>query len=90
MVQIRSQKQEEEYTCEAHGVTCIWYANQRNSKRHKDLSSLFAKFYEEFKFVAYGRPTVIVLHSYGRNFLSNPRRIHSGQKDKEKEEYGLL
>jgi hypothetical protein len=23
-------------------------------------------------------------------FLSNPRRIHSGQKDKEKEEYGLL
>jgi hypothetical protein len=32
----------------------------------------------------------IVLHSYVRNFLSNPRRIHSGQKDKEKEEYGLL
>jgi hypothetical protein len=24
------------------------------------------------------------------NFSSNPRRIHSGQKDKEKEEYGLL
>jgi hypothetical protein len=24
------------------------------------------------------------------NFLSNPRRIHSGQKDKEKEEYGLI
>jgi hypothetical protein len=24
------------------------------------------------------------------NFLSNPRRIHSGQKDKEKEEYELL
>ncbi len=24
------------------------------------------------------------------NFLSNPRRIHSGKKDKEKEEYGLL
>ncbi len=24
------------------------------------------------------------------NFSSNPRRIHSGQKDKEKERYGLL
>jgi len=23
-------------------------------------------------------------------FLSNPHRIHNGQKDKEKEEYGLL
>jgi hypothetical protein len=32
----------------------------------------------------------LVLHSYVRNFLSNPRRKHSGQKDKEKEEYGLL
>jgi hypothetical protein len=33
---------------------------------------------------------VFVLHGHVRNLLSNPRRIHSGQKDKEKEEYGLL
>ncbi len=34
---------------------------------------------------------LLVLHCYVRNFLSNsPRRIHSGKKDKEKEEYGLL
>jgi hypothetical protein len=30
-----------------------------------------------------------VLHCYVRN-LSNPNRIHSGQKDKEKEGYELL
>ncbi len=31
-----------------------------------------------------------VLHCYVRNFFIEPRQIHSGKKDKEKEEYGLL
>jgi hypothetical protein len=34
-------------------------------------------------------PTSPVLHSL-YEFFHNPRRIRSGQKDKEKEEYGLL
>jgi hypothetical protein len=45
----------------------------------------------------YGSPDITqkykigyVLHCHMQNFLSNPRRIHSGKKDKEKEEYGLL
>jgi hypothetical protein len=32
---------------------------------------------------------VIVRRCLERNFLSNPRRIHSGKEDKEKEEQGL-
>ncbi len=35
-------------------------------------------------------PFYIVLHHCVRIFSLNPRRIHSGQKDKEKEEYELL
>jgi hypothetical protein len=30
-----------------------------------------------------------VRHCWRQNFLSNPRRIHSGEKDEEKEEWGL-
>ncbi len=39
----------------------------------------------------YGITVVVyssVLHGHMRNFLSNPRRIHSGQKDKEKRNMG--
>jgi len=35
-------------------------------------------------------PPCSVRHCWKQNFLSNPRRIHSGKEDEEKEEQGLL
>ncbi len=56
---------------------------------------MFVSIFKEFMIVYiyfYVAPLKLldVLHSHVRNFLSNPRRIHSGLKNKEKEEYGLL
>jgi hypothetical protein len=62
----------------------IFYQPPPSLPRHRERWKRRKRHWKQVERVSPG-----VLHGHVRNFLSNPHRIHSGQKDKGKEEGGL-